>query len=129
MIRQGDSGVSTYRAALGARGEDIAARLLETAGYTVMARNYHCRYGELDLICQHGAAIVFCEVKLRRSSLYGSPEEALTPRKLARLTLAAQTYLAAHNLEQADWRLDLVAVELDRRGAVTRTALYQGVGS
>jgi len=61
MIRQGDSGVSTYRAALGARGEDIAARLLETAGYTVMARNYHCRYGELDLICQHGAAIVFCK--------------------------------------------------------------------
>jgi len=121
--------MTTYRAALGARGEDIAARLLEAAGYTVMARNYHCRYGELDLICRHGAAIVFCEVKLRRSSSYGSPEEALTPRKLARLTLAAQTYLAAHGLEQADWRLDLVAVELDRRGAVTRTALYQGVGA
>jgi len=121
--------VATYRAALGARGEDIAARLLEAEGYTVDGRNYHCRYGELDLICRHGPTVVFCEVKLRRSTTYGSPEEALTPRKLARLTLAAQTYLAEHGLEQADWRLDVIAIELDRRGAVTRTALYQGIGA
>jgi len=119
----------TYRSALGARGEDIAARLLEAAGYTVDGRNYHCRYGELDLICRHDSVIVFCEVKLRRSTAYGAPEEALTPRKLARLTLAAQTYLAERDLEQADWRLDVVAIELDQRGAIIRTALYQGVGA
>lgn len=120
--------VATYRAALGARGEDIAAALLRAHGYTIEGRNYHCRYGELDLICRHDSAIVFCEVKLRRSAAYGAPEEALTARKLARLTLAAQTYLAEHDLEDADWRLDVVAIELDRRGAVSRTALYQGVG-
>ncbi len=62
MIRQRRSWSEHLSCGAGrARGEDIAARLLEAAGYTVMARNYHCRYGELDLICQHGAAIVFCK--------------------------------------------------------------------
>jgi len=121
--------VATYRAALGAHGEDIATDLLRARGYTIEGRNYHCRYGELDLICRHGSTVVFCEVKTRRSAIYGAPEEALTPRKLARLMLAAQTYLAAHDLEDADWRLDVVAIELDRRGAVSRTALYQAVGA
>ncbi len=121
--------MTTYRAALGARGEDIAAELLRARGYTIEGRNYHCRYGELDLICRHDSAIVFCEVKSRRSAAYGVPEEALTARKLTRLTLAAQTYLAEHDLEDADWRFDVVAIELDRRGAVTRAALYQGVGA
>ena len=121
--------MSTYRGALGARGEDIAAAFLQAHGYTIQARNYRCRYGEIDLVCTHGTALVFCEVKLRRSDSYGTPEEAVTPRKLARLALAAHSYLAAHGLEEADWRIDVVALELDRRGAVTRTALYQAVGT
>lgn len=117
-----------YRATLGARGEELAAGFLEAQGYTVRERNYHCRYGELDLVCMHGEQVVFCEVKLRRSSAFGSPEEAVTPRKLARLVLAAQTYLAAHDAEDADWRIDVVAIEIDGKGAVMRTTLYQGVG-
>src|ERR671933_812580 len=121
--------VSTYRGALGARGEDIAAAYLQAHGYTVQARNYRCRYGEIDLVCTHGAVLVFCEVKLRRSGRDGTPEERGTRRKLARLALAAHSYLAEHGLEEADWRIDVVALELDRRGAVARTALYQAVGS
>ena len=121
--------MSTYRAALGTRGESIAAAYLEAQGYTVQGRNFRCRYGEIDLVCTQDGTLVFCEVKLRRSGDYGTPEEAVTPRKLARLALAAQTYLAEHALEDADWRIDVVALELDRRGAVVRTALYQGVGT
>jgi putative endonuclease len=121
--------VSTYRGALGARGEDIAAAFLQAHGYTIQGRNYRCRYGEIDLVCTHGTVLVFCEVKLRRSDRYGTPEEGVTPRKLARLALAAHSYLAEHGLEEADWRIDVVALELDRRGAVARTALYQAVGS
>jgi putative endonuclease len=121
--------VSTYRAALGTRGEDIAAAFLQARGYTIVARNYRCRFGEIDLVCTHDAVVVFCEVKLRRSDRYGAPEEGVTARKLARLTLAACTYLAEHGLEEADWRIDVVALELDRRGGVVRTALYQAVGS
>src|SRR2546430_14228857 len=121
--------VSSYRGALGARGEEIAMALLQRHGYTTQARNYRCRYGEIDLVCSHGAVLVFCEVKLRRSDRYGTPEEGVTPRKLARLALAAHSYLAEHGLEEADWRIDDVALELDRRGADTRTAVYQAVGA
>lgn len=121
--------MGSYRSSLGSRGEDLAAAYLQQRGYAVLSRNYHCRYGEIDLICAHEGVLVFCEVKLRRSEDFGTPEEAVTPRKLGRLTLAAQTYLAAHGKEDADWRLDVVALQLDRRGAVVRTALYQGVGT
>ena len=120
--------LTTYRARLGAQGESIAAAFLEARGYVVRERNYHCRGGEIDLICAADAAIVFCEVKLRRGNAFGSPEEAVTRRKLDRLIYAAQTYLAAHGLEDADWRIDLVAIELDARGAIARTELYQGIG-
>ena len=81
--------MSTYRGGLGARGEDIAAAFLQAHGYTIQRRNYRCRYGEIDLVCTHDAVLVFCEVKLRRSNSFGMPEEAITPRKLARLALAA----------------------------------------
>ena len=63
--------MSTYRAALGARGEDIALAFLQAHGYTIQARNYRCRYGEIDLVCAHGAVLVFCAVKLRRSTGFG----------------------------------------------------------
>ena len=96
--------MSTYRGALGARGEEIAAAYLQAHGYTIQVRNYRCRYGEIDLVCTHGTVLVFCEVKLRRSDKYGTPEEGVTPRKLARLALAAHSYLAEHGLEEADWR-------------------------
>lgn len=119
--------MSTYRSAIGARGEGIAAAFLRSQGYVVRGHNYRCRFGEIDVICTQGATVVFCEVKLRRSDSFGTPEEAVTPRKVARLTLAAQTYLAEHGLEDADWRIDVVAIEVDRRGAVLRTTLYPSV--
>lgn len=121
--------MSAYRSALGTRGEEIAAAFLAPQGYEVIERNYHCRYGEIDLICTHGGVTVFCEVKLRRSTAFGTPEEAITPRKLEKLVLSAQTYLAERDRGDADWRIDVVAIELDRRGAVARTELYQGIGS
>ncbi len=107
----------------------MAARYVtELHGYVVRERNYHCRYGEIDLICFDGQVLVFCEVKLRRSTAYGEPEEALTPAKLAKLVRSAQTYVAVHALDEVDWRLDLVAIVLDARGQVSRLTLYQGVG-
>ncbi len=112
---------------LGARGEEIAAAYVRARGYDVGERNYHCRYGEIDLVCRHQGTVVFCEVKLRRSGAYGLPEEAVTARKVRRLTLTAQTYLMERGLEDADWRLDVVAIELDRQGAVARIDLYQAI--
>ncbi len=125
----GGSMVRSKRSKLGLRGEDLAVALLQARGLTVLARNYHCRFGEIDVICLHGAVTVFCEVKLRRSALFGTPEEAVTPRKLQRLVLSAQTYLEEQGRADADWRIDLVAIELDPGGSVTRQEIIEGIGS
>ena len=68
------------RSRLGAQGERIAAAHLETCGLVVSERNYRTRYGEIDLIARDGEQIVFTEVRTRRSTAYGTPEESLTPR-------------------------------------------------
>jgi putative endonuclease len=121
--------VRSSRSKLGSRGEDLAAALLQARGLTVIARNYRCRFGEIDVVCAQGAVTVFCEVKLRRSVLFGVPEEAITPRKLQRLILSAQTYLEEQGRADSDWRIDLVAIELDHRGAVMRQDVIEGIGS
>ena len=119
--------MSASRAAWGRRGEELAAGFLQRRGYEILCRNVHCRYGEIDLVCRDGATLAFCEVKLRRSDRFGLPEEGVTPRKLQRLILSAQTYLVGQGLEDADWRIDVVAIDLDRSGALVRATLHQGV--
>ncbi|HFE66718.1 MAG TPA: YraN family protein [Chloroflexi bacterium] len=107
------------RKQLGAWGEGVAATHLEAEGYRIVARNWRCRQGEIDLIAQAGATLVFVEVKTRRGRSMGSPEEALTPQKSRKLIQLAQLYLAEHDLD-VDWRIDLVAVELDTSGKLLR---------
>ena len=80
----------------GAWGEDQAADYLRTRGYVVLARNYRCRYGEVDLIVSQGGYLAFVEVKLRRSSQYGTPGEAVTYAKQKKLRTTALTWLAEH---------------------------------
>lgn len=98
----------------------MAANHLEAKGYEIVARNWRCRRGEIDLIAQAGALIVFVEVKTRRGRALGLPEEGLTPYKSRRLIELAQRYLIEQKLEDVEWRLDLVAVELDSSGKLLR---------
>ena len=107
------------RKQLGAWGERVAAAHLEAKGCRIVARNWRCRQGEIDLIAQTGAVLAFVEVKTRRGRGMGAPEEALTPRKSRKLIQLAQLYLAEHDLD-VDWRIDLVAVELDTSGKLLR---------
>jgi Uncharacterised protein family UPF0102 len=67
------------RLELGRLGEALAASLLEAAGLRVVARNWRCREGEIDLVAAGPGLLVFCEVKTRRGSGYGSPAAAVTP--------------------------------------------------
>lgn len=99
---------------IGRIGERLARSHLEARGYAVIAANYRCRWGEIDLIARDGPVWAFVEVRTRRSNAYGSPEESVTPAKLERLTLAAQDYLAQHTANTAaiQWRIDLIAVRL-----------------
>src|ERR687892_2414853 len=85
-----------YRQHLGARGEALAADWYVAAGYDVVARNWRCREGELDLVVARPGEIVFCEVKTRASDRFGVPAEAVTAAKQRRLRTLAARFLAEH---------------------------------
>ena len=108
------------RRRLGQWGEKVAALHLEAQGLVILERNWRCRGGEIDLVVRDGEAVVFVEVKTRRGRDFGAPEEALTPHKAAKLMQLGQQYIADHELDNVDWRIDLVAVELDGSGKLMR---------
>jgi putative endonuclease len=82
-----------YRRQVGAAGEDRAAAWYEAAGYEVVARNWRCRDGELDLIAKKGRTYVFCEVKTRMTDTFGVPAEAVNASKRARIRRLAARWL------------------------------------
>ena len=124
MAERGNNG----RKQLGNWGESVAAHHLEAKGYTIVARNWRCRHGEIDLVAQAGEELVFVEVKTRRGRGFGTPEEGVTPHKLQKLFELGQHYLLAHDLEDVAWRVDLVAVELDGRGKLLRCEHVANIG-
>jgi len=85
--------VSNRRRDLGADGEKAVAEWYESRGYEVVARNWRCREGELDLILRFERLFVFCEVKTRSSTAFGVPAEAVTRTKQARLRRLAARWL------------------------------------
>lgn len=98
------------RQALGAAGEDQAAAWYEANGYVVVARNWRCREGELDLIVRRGEVLVFVEVKTRTSDRFGLPAEAVTPAKQRRIRGLAVRFLRATDTTASDLRFDVVAI-------------------
>ena len=112
--------MSDYRQKLGRWGEQLAAQRLEAKGYVLLDRNWRCPRGEIDLVARDGDVLVFVEVKTRRGRDYGTPEEALTGYKVKRLLELGQRYMLERDLEDVEWRVDLVAVELDRQGKLLR---------
>ncbi len=107
----------------GRAGEAAAEALLRRSGYEILERNFRTREGEVDIIARQGGELVFVEVKTRRSGAFGKPEESVTEAKKGRLASVARTYMAAHGLEQSDWRIDVAAVELDRAGRAERVEI------
>jgi putative endonuclease len=109
--------VSDERRAVGAAGEAAVAAWYEAAGGAVLDRNWRVREGEIDLVVRKGSTIAFCEVKTRRSDAFGSPAEAVTLRKQARLRKLAMLWLSAHDQRAHTLRFDVAAVRPDGRGA------------
>ena len=103
--------MSRSRQSLGRWGEKLAADFLNEHGYIVLEKNVRTPYGELDLVTRQGEVIVFVEVKTRTSSVFGYPEEAITPRKQEHLLASAQDYLQAHPELSGDWRVDVISIE------------------
>ena len=94
---------------LGRWGEEQAAEYLRRLGYRIAARNWHCRFGELDIVAWDGQTLCFVEVKLRRNDRYGRPAEYVDWRKQQKLTLAARAYLSRH-VQDCPMRFDVVEV-------------------
>jgi putative endonuclease len=108
--------MSHARQSLGAWGESAAAAYLESKGYTIRGRNVRTPYGEIDLVAEKDGSIVFVEVKTRslRSAgdrTFGAPEVAVSARKQAHMISSAEAYRQAHPELEADWRIDVIAIE------------------
>ena len=101
-------------------GEELAARFLRDEGYRILASNYRCSYGEVDIIAQDGGVLAFIEVRTRRSRKFGAAEESLTAAKRKHLVAACQDYIQRRGDGDVEWRIDLVCVYLDRTGNVER---------
>ncbi len=94
---------------LGDWGEGLAATAYQNRGFTLVEKNWHCRYGEIDLIVADDTWLVFVEVKLRKNKAFGQAYEAVTPSKQEKLRITAELYLAQHPT-QLQPRFDVVSI-------------------
>lgn len=95
---------------LGAGAEELACRYLIDQGYLLLARNYRCRYGEIDLIMGDDSTIVFVEVRMRSRTDFGSGAESVDGRKQGRILRSAEHYLKRHATLLARCRFDVVSI-------------------
>jgi putative endonuclease len=109
----------------GALGEMIAYDFLGKNGYDILETNYRCRQAEIDIIAQQAETLVFVEVRTKRSRIFGSPEESITRVKRERLQNLAERYGQEHENLPADWRIDVVAIQMDKSGRVSRIELIE----
>lgn len=100
---------------LGRSGEMIAIEYCREIGYKIITRHFTSRYGELDIIAQDGNEVVFIEVKTRRGSQFGHPEESVTKNKLKRIVDTIAVFLEKHK-EVFEYRIDVIIIQ------------YQGCG-
>jgi len=98
------------RRRFGNRGEDLAAVFFMSKGFRIVARNWSCRAGEIDLICERDGVAHFVEVKTRKSTEYGNPEEAVTPAKLRHLRRAVESYLQSASAPPVRYQVDVLAI-------------------
>ena len=117
--------MTSPRQGLGRRGEELARRRLESLGYVILGKNHRTKQGEIDLIAKHEGTLVFVEVRTKRGVSFGSPEESITPSKRTHLIASAQEYMDHEGLPECDWRIDLVAVEMDSAGRLRRIEVVE----
>jgi putative endonuclease len=108
---------------IGSRGENAAADAYRRRGFRIVARNWRCRLGELDVVVQRRGVLVFCEVKSRRESVFGGGFEAVTRRKQAKLRAVAQAFLQATGSHPQAIRFDVASVSV--RGARSTVELFE----
>ena len=101
----------------GNKCEKYAADYLITKGYQIVARNFRCGIGEIDIICRKASLMIFIEVKARQNNIYGEPYEAVTKKKQQTIRRVAEYYINSQKTEGFDFRFDVLSVKLIPRGA------------
>jgi len=109
----------------GILGEKLAKDFLKKRGYHILETNYRCPEGEIDIVARHKDCLVFIEVRTKTSLEFGSPEESITPAKQAKLRATAAHYQQTHNDLPLQWRIDVVAIELDQKRKPSRIELIE----
>jgi len=112
--------VAPTRIEVGATGERLAVDYLKGLGYVILQRNFRCRQGEIDIIARQDDCLVFVEVRTKKGREFGTPEESITSSKKERLIALAEAYLQTLPSPPLSWRIDVVAVELEGDGSVSR---------
>lgn len=116
--------MTTSRQRLGQLGERLAEQALTAQSYTILERNWRCPAGEIDIVARDGEDLVVVEVRTRRGTLYGTPEDSLTATKQIKLVELGQTYVQEAEWD-GPWRIDVVAIQMDRRGQLERLTLIK----
>jgi putative endonuclease len=111
--RRVDSRAVDGRGEIGRRGEAVAEEFLRALRYTIVARNYRCRAGEIDLVALDGPVVVFVEVRSRRGTRTGTPLESVDGRKRAQVARVAEQFVAARRWYDRDARFDVIGVRFD----------------
>ncbi len=101
---------------LGVLGEELAGHFLQARGYSLIARNFTCALGEIDLVARDGDVLVFVEVKTRRSLEKGDPADSVTRRKRWQIVKSAQFYLKRYGADDSPCRFDVVSVFMPSGG-------------
>lgn len=117
------------RRRLGAFGEEAARNHLKRLGYRIIESNFRCPIGEIDIVASKQDCLVFVEVRTRRSTGFGIPEESITSSKKAKLAALAETYIQSHDSSPSSWRIDVVAIEVTQSGAISRIEVIENAVS
>lgn len=105
-----DARAQLDRRGFGIQGEDDTARFLEARGYSIRARNFRCRYGELDVIAEKDDTLCFVEVRMRSTAIWGDPSDTVSGAKQRRLVKTALHYILAHGMKGKMIRFDVVSI-------------------
>ena len=105
---------------IGKQGEELARKFLKKKGFNIIAHNFRCRFGEIDLILRKNRAFRFVEVKYRRCEEYGLPQESVVKRKQARIRKTAILWLRIRHLPMdSEIHFDVLAISRDVFGKIT----------
>ena len=119
--------ITMERKQLGAIGEKLALAYIKKKSYKIIETNYRCHSGEIDIVARQKDCLVFVEVRTRSTTQYGTPEESLSSVKQKHMINSAYHYLQNHQKLPGNWRIDLVAVELDELDKIKRIEIIENV--